>query len=90
MKAFEWMDIDWVGIVIPSQCIGTFSRRMLIISMTPLLMMGLLVMSQFSTQDHAGHSFLRCLQMATLRSITLILLLVFLFCPSVNREIFRS
>ena len=84
MGVFDSIDVDWTGVLLPAECIGTFQQRMLYSALTPLVLICLLF--GWKVVRSKGSS----LSAAALSSLGPSLLVVFLFASSVNRKIFQT
>jgi ABC-type multidrug transport system fused ATPase/permease subunit len=41
MDAFDWLQINWLGALVPEECVGSFELRMVLIVLVPLIVLAL-------------------------------------------------
>ena len=44
MEPFDWLNIEWLGALLPAECVGSFERRMLMVALIPLALLALIMM----------------------------------------------
>jgi hypothetical protein len=84
IDVFDFIDVDWTGVLLPAACVGTFQRRLLFSALAPLVLIGLLVGWKV-VRDRCSSP-----AAAALSALGPSLLVVFLFAPSINLKIFET
>ena len=85
MDVFDFLDVDWTGVVLPAECVGSFQRRLLLSSLLPLVLICLLV--GWKVMCSRGKASLSA---SVLSALGPSLFVVFLFAPSINRKVFQT
>ena len=86
MVTFDWLFVDWSGVLLPAECVGSFQQRTLLTALAPLVFIGLVYILSAALSRLRGGS----LSAGALSALGPSLLVVFLFAPSVNRKIFQT
>jgi hypothetical protein len=84
VNVFDFIDVDWTGVVLPAACFGNFQRRMIFSALVPLMLICILV--GWKVVRSRGSSPFA----AALSALGPSLLVVFLFAPSINRKVFQT
>ena len=84
MNVFDFIDVEWMGALLPAACVGSFQRRMVFSGTAPLVLICLLVGSKMVRSR--GSSPVAVALSALGRS----LLVVIIFAPSINRKVFET
>ena len=84
VEVFDFIDVDWMGWLLPASCVGSFQRRMLFSALAPLVLVCLLV--GWRVVRRGGSSPYA----ASLSALGPSLLVVFLLAPSINRKVFQT
>jgi hypothetical protein len=51
LEPFSWLRIDWLRALLPSECVGSFELRMLVVAAVPLTLLGLIVTGQLAASS---------------------------------------
>jgi hypothetical protein len=91
-RLFDWTKVEWLGVVLPSGCMGGFKDRLLVYALAPILLVwvvfvGVLVYSAYTSSKNSVKG---ALSSALLAATPLALYVTFLFVPSVSAKIFTT
>ena len=86
LDAFDFLNTDWLGFMLPAECVGSFESRMLLSAAAPLLLVVIIIVGELVAHGRQR----KPLKGGLLSSISPCLLVVFIFAPGVNRKIFEA
>jgi len=86
MDAFDWLQVNWLGALIPEECVGSFELRMVLIVLVPLIVLALTMLVFASVSCFKREPLVN----AALNATGPCLLIIFLFAPATNRAVFRA
>ena len=86
MKALDWVELDWAGVVVPAQCLGSFRNRMMLTAAAPFALALVALLLSAAVTKANGQSLKRAPQ----RTLPFALLIAFACAPSTSRSIFTA
>eukprot|EP00966_Prymnesium_polylepis_P328975 7384748-Prymnesium_polylepis.1 len=86
MKALDWIELDWAGIVLPAQCLGSFRNRMVLTAAAPLALALFALLLTAAVGKAKGQP----LEKAPQLTAPFALIVAFACAPSTSRTIFTA